>query len=75
MTILKGLSKYVFDGFFSNWRRGRVARQRSAKPSTAVRIRSTPQTNLQVFLGGFFYDKFLEKILYLDSRFHFDSAQ
>ena len=35
------------------WFRGRVARQRSAKPSTAVRIRSKPLVNH--LFGWFFY--------------------
>ncbi len=34
--------------------RGRVARQWSATPSTAVRIRSTPQKNPVKFLQDFF---------------------
>lgn len=36
-----------------NWYRGRGARQRSAKPFTAVRICSVPQT--RCLNGGFFY--------------------
>ena len=34
------------------WRRGRVVRQRSAKPCTAVRIRSSPPFLLQDILGS-----------------------
>ena len=35
--------------------RGRVARQWSATPSTAVRIRSIPQEIVVVIITGFFY--------------------
>lgn len=35
--------------------RGRVARQRSAKPCTAVRIRSKPQQKAEWFSFGLFY--------------------
>ena len=40
------------------WYRGRAVRQRSAKPRTAVRIRSIPQAKPaeDVFLGRLFFD-------------------
>tara|TARA_B110000003_G_scaffold102492_1_gene104730 strand:- start:188 stop:316 length:129 start_codon:yes stop_codon:yes gene_type:complete len=39
--------------FLHEWHRGRVARQSSAKASTAVRIRSMPQKT-RYCIGGFF---------------------
>jgi hypothetical protein len=41
--------------FFILWSRGRVARQSSAKASTAVRIRSRPQVNSNFLVGIFLF--------------------
>ncbi len=41
MTLRESDFFYIFA--FAKWFRGRVARQRSAKPRTAVRLRSKPQ--------------------------------
>ena len=46
----------------SQWRRGRAARHRSAKPSTPVRIRAMPQKPSKK-LGGFFFIIYYFKII------------
>ena len=61
-------SQIEIPAFAGIWRRGRVARQRSAKPSTAVRVRSTPLTNLQVTLGVFFMLNFYEKLIKVEQN-------